>query len=396
MPGVAIVGIGAVSAAGIDPQDAFKKIASGESALSPLTLFKSGMKENPLAGELKEDPQKRLSYKTPNRSTALAMLSIEQALCDIDDLKGLKLGLFTATTVGGMTESEIFYDNYLKDETVATSAAEIFSNHEPSAMSGFISEKIGASGFHTLSTACSTSLHSLGMAKRAVENGTYDLAIALGVDALSILTIRGFASLMLVDPNGCKPFDKKRLGISIGEGAGALLLASEQAIKELNLSKKAEMLGWGASADCYHMTAPHPEGEGAINAAKMALSEAMIHAEDIDMVIAHGTATPDNDISEAKALTSLFKEIPPFTSMKGVIGHTLAASGTLEIVYSIIAMNEGIVPTSAAFDEIDEEVNLSPSTGESKEIRYVMKNAFGFGGNNAVVIISSVGADKQS
>lgn len=391
MPGVSIVGMGAVSAAGIDPQKAFKKIAAGESALTPLTLFESGLKVNPLAGELSEDPQKVLSYETPNRSTALAMLSIEQALEGVEDLKGLKLGLFTATTVGGMTESEVFYDKYLKDEQIANSASKIFSNHEPAAMSGFIAEKIKASGFHTLSTACSTSLHSLGMAKRSIENGTYDLAIALGVDALSILTIRGFASLMLVDASGCKPFDKNRLGISIGEGAGALLLASDKAIEELNLSEKAKILGWGASADCYHMTAPHPEGEGALNAANAALKEAQISPDKIDMIIAHGTATPDNDISEAKAITKLFDPIPPFSSMKGVIGHTLAASGTLEVVYSILAMNENIVPASAAFKEIDEEINLTPSSGENKEINYIMKNAFGFGGNNAVVVISSPG-----
>ncbi len=392
MPGVSIVGMGAVSAAGIDPKEALKKISAGESALSPLSLFDSKLKVNPLAGELPADPQKLLQYKTPNRSTALAMISIEQALENVEDLKGLKLGLFTATTVGGMTESEVFYDNYLKDSKIADSSSELFSNHEPAAMSGFIAQKIKASGFHTLSTACSTSLHSLGMAKRSIENGTYDLAIAVGVDALSILTIRGFASLMLVDPSGCKPFDKNRLGITIGEGAGALLLASDKAIKELNLRETAKILGWGASADSYHMTAPHPEGEGALNAAKAALVEAEISPDKIDMIIAHGTATPDNDISEAKAISKLFDPIPPFSSMKGVIGHTLAASGTLEVVYSILAMKENVVPASAAFNEIDDEINLSPSPGESKEINYIMKNAFGFGGNNAVVVISSPGA----
>lgn len=391
MSGVSIVGMGAISAAGNNPEAAYDSIINGKSALSPLSLFDSGLKEVPLAGELKQDPQEILSYETPNRSTALAMIAIEQALQDIDDLKGLKLGLFTATTVGGMTESELFYDEYLKNESVANSASKIFSNHEPSSMSGFIAEQIGASGFHTLSTACSTSLHSLGMAKRAIENETYDLAIALGVDALSILTIRGFASLMLVDPSGCKPFDKKRLGISIGEGAGALLLASPKAMKLLSLDSKAEIKGWGASADCYHMTAPHPSGEGAINAAQDALLEAGIDSDQIDMVIAHGTATPDNDISEAKAIQAIFKDLPPFTSMKGVIGHTLAASGTLEVVYAINAMKNGIVPVSAAFDEIDEDIGITPSNGEAKSMNYFMKNAFGFGGNNAVVIISSPG-----
>lgn len=393
MSGVSIVGTGAISAAGLNADEAFKHISEGKTALQPLSLFDSGMKINPLAGEISEDPQKLLPYKTPNRSTALAMLAVEQSLCDISSLKGLKLGLFNATTVGGMTESELFYDEYLKDKSVAQKASEIFSNHEPASMSSFIAQKIGACGFHTLSTACSTSLHSLGLAKRAIENGTYDLAIALGVDGLSILTMRGFASLMLVDPGGCKPFDKKRLGITIGEGAGALLLASDKAVEELNLNVKAKVLGWGASADCYHMTAPHPDGEGALNAAKMALSEAEISPDKIDMILAHGTATPDNDLAETKALSTLFDTIPPFTSLKGIIGHTLAASGTLEVVYGITAMEQGIVPPSAAFDELDDDINIAPCNGENKEINYFMKNAFGFGGNNAVTVISSPGAN---
>lgn len=396
MSGVSIVGIGAVSAAGINLNDAYKKVSSGESALSPLSLFESGLKENPLAGELSEDPQKVLSYDTPNRSTALAMISIEQAMKGIDSLDNLNLGLFTATTVGGMTDSELFYDEYLKNKSVSEKGSKIFSNHEPSSMTGFIADRVGAAGFHTLSTACSTSLHSLGMAKRSIENGTYDLALAVGVDALSILTIRGFASLMLVDSSGCKPFDKKRLGITIGEGAGTLLLASEKAIKELGLKKIALMSGWGASADCYHMTAPHPEGEGACNAANSALSEAGLDAKDIDMIIAHGTATPDNDISESKAIKALFNEIPPFTSMKGVLGHTLAASGTLEVVYAIMAMEENRVPKSAAFEDMDDDIGIAPSSGVDKEINHFMKNAFGFGGNNAVVIISSIdGSDNE-
>jgi len=207
-----------------------------------------------------------------------------------------------------------------------------------------------------------------------------------------LLTIRGFASLVLVAHDGCRPFDKRRTGISLGEGAGALLLASEQACEELQVSPHAFVSGWGASSDCHHMTAPHPEGLGAARAIRAALAEAAVEPMDIDAVVTHGTGTPDNDLAEIRALRDVFGIVPPFCSMKRTLGHTLGASGTLEAVFAIAMLNQGRIPRSGGFEVPDEDIEETPSGGEQRTLRHVVKNAFGFGGNNASIVLSGVNA----
>ena len=287
-----------------------------------------------------------------------------------------------------MTRSELFYRELRNNPDYIKNADKELTHHEPTALSSYLASNLNASGFHTISTACSTGLHAIGMAKRLIEQNRYDLCLAVGVDALSLLTLRGFASLMLIDFTGCKPFDKRRVGISLGEGAGALLLGSDKAVEQLNITPVAAVSGWGASADCHHMTAPHPEGDGAIRATAAALKEACVDPSDISMIAAHGTGTPDNDISEIKAMRALFDPMPPFCSMKGTLGHTLAASGALEAVFAVCALNDNRVPATAGFEVPDEAVGAEPSPGEEKELRHILKNSFGFGGNNATVVIS--------
>jgi 3-oxoacyl-(acyl-carrier-protein) synthase len=226
------------------------------------------------------------------------------------------------------------------------------------------------------------------MAKRLIERDIYDICLAIGSDALSILTVRGFASLMLIDYDGCKPFDRRRVGISLGEGAGALLLASPDAASKLGRVPVAYVAGWGASADCHHMTAPHPDGLGARQAVQNALDEAGIEPCRISFIAAHGTATPDNDNAEIKAMRSLFGTLPPFCSMKRTLGHTLAASGALEAVFSVKAMLHGVIPPTAGYEQQDDAINAAPSAKTHTDVKFVLKNSFGFGGNNAAVVFS--------
>jgi 3-oxoacyl-(acyl-carrier-protein) synthase len=201
--------------------------------------------------------------------------------------------------------------------------------------------------------------------------------------------VRGFASLLLLDPQGCRPFDRGRAGISLGEGAGALLLASPRACAKLRIDPIAYVKGWGASADCHHMTAPHPEGRGARDAMSGALADAGLSPDRIDYVAAHGTGTPDNDLAEVTAIRNLFGRTPPFCSMKRTLGHTLAASGALESVFAVMSLQKGIIPPSAGFTEIDDRIGAAPSTGTRAAIGNVLKNSFGFGGNNAAVVFGA-------
>jgi 3-oxoacyl-[acyl-carrier-protein] synthase-1 len=385
MAAVAIIGMGAISSAGADVADGFESVIAGRDGLSPLSLFESGLKNTPLCAEIKTIPGLSIA---PNRTAALAFIAARQALSHFKDVQGLSLGLVTATSVAGMTRSERFYERLRKDDSVIAEAAMELAYHEPSAVSGFLCKAIGATLFMTLSTACSTGLHAVGAAKRLVESGDCDMCLAVGADALSLLTLRGFSSLLLIDPTGCKPFDKRRAGISLGEGAGAMCLASEKAIKVLKAVPLAYLAGWGASADCHHMTAPHPSGEGAKRAILAALLEANISPSQIDMVTTHGTATPDNDVAEIIALRSVFGRLPPLCSMKRTLGHTLAASGILETVFSLCALQKGCVPPTAGFEQPDEAIGAVPSTYREMPLRHVLKNSFGFGGNNAAVVIS--------
>jgi 3-oxoacyl-(acyl-carrier-protein) synthase len=385
---IPIIGLGAVSAAGYGSRAAFDAVAAGRDCLTSLTLFDSALKQVPLCGQVPGDPAQLCDTTPPNRTAALALLAARESLAGLPDRGGLRLGMVLATTVGGMTRSELFYKMIKTDPATIDQAGAELAYHEPSAVAGWLARQIGACGFHTISTACSSGLHAIGMAMRLVESGRYDLCCAIGSDALSLLTVRGFASLMLIDFAGCKPFDRNRVGISLGEGAGALLLARPDTAAARVLQPLAYAAGWGASADCHHMTAPHPEGEGARRAVCTALADAGIAPAAVDLIAAHGTATPDNDLAEIRAMQKIFGTVPPFCSMKRSLGHTLAASGTLETVCAIQALQNSLIPATAGFNEPDEKIGPAPAAGGRAPLQYVLKNAFGFGGNNAAMIFS--------
>jgi 3-oxoacyl-(acyl-carrier-protein) synthase len=388
MPAIPVIGMGAVCSAGYGVNKGFAAIAQGRDCLTPLSVVDSGLKQIPLCGQVPEKPEIRLGMKAPHPTAGFALWAAMEALLDVPDRRGLRLGVVLATTVAGLTRSEQFYRQLRDSPDHIRHAWVNLAHHEPTTVSGTVARHVGAAGFHTLSTACSTGVHAIGIAKRLIERNAYDLCLAVGTDALSLLTVRGFASLMLIDYAGCKPFDRRRIGISLGEGAGALLLASPAAAKRIGSEPSAYVAGWGASADCHHMTAPHPEGRGARLAVEKALAESKVPARDISLISAHGTATPDNDVSEIKAMREVFGELPPFCSMKRTLGHTLAASGALEAVFSVCAMRKDVIPSTAGFEEPDDAIGAAPSPGGGAELRHVLKNSFGFGGNNAAVVLS--------
>lgn len=385
---VVIVGIGSICAAGSGVSEGFEAIVNGRDSLKPLTFFDSKLKTVPLCAQVDSIPAKQ-SVKP--RSLSLALCAVSEALRAIPDRTGFRLGVIAATSVGGITTTERLYEKLLSDSSYSAPPEEL-AVHEPSVLASEVCAETGGCGFHTFSTACSTGLHAIGAAKRLIDNGEYDICLAVGSDALSLLTVRGFASLTLLDPQGCRPFDKRRAGISLGEGAAAMVLTNDETAARLNCKPLAVVSGWGASADLYHMTAPHPEGNGAYRAIMSALGEAKLGAESIDLVITHGTGTPDNDKAEVAALKKVFGTLPPFCSMKRTLGHTLAASGILEAVFGVKCISEGIVPPTAGFELTDDEIGVSPSLLIKRPVTHILKNSFGFGGNNAVLILSDAEA----
>jgi 3-oxoacyl-[acyl-carrier-protein] synthase-1 len=380
--------MGAVCSAGIGVDAAYAAVASGRDLLSPLSVFASGLKEEPLCAQVTDDLEETSGARAPNRTLACALLAADEAVAQLPpDRHGRTLGVVVATTVAGMARSERYYRDLLNDESCLRRAMEELRYHEPTTVTAGVVRRVNAHFGLTVSTACSAGLHAIGMARHLIERGRCDLCLALGADTLSLLTVRGFASLVLLDPQGCRPFDRTRAGISLGEGAGAILLASPSSAKALGMEHAAVVSGWGASSDCHHMTAPHPEGEGAALAVRAALADAGLDPSDIDWVAAHGTGTPDNDVSEIRALRSVLGKLPPFCSMKRTVGHMLGASGAIEGVLSVKALLNNAVPPTGGFATVDEAIGAAPSS-YAGPMRHVLKNAFGFGGNNCTIVFS--------
>jgi 3-oxoacyl-[acyl-carrier-protein] synthase-1/3-oxoacyl-[acyl-carrier-protein] synthase II len=243
----------------------------------------------------------------------------------------------------------------------------------------------------TVSTACSSGAAAIKIALEMLRSGTYKRILVGGADSLCRLTYYGFNALQLVDPEGARPFDSNRRGMSVAEGAAALLLVANDPGNAV-----AEICGAGISCDGYHPAKPHPEGQGAMAAMQAALVDAGLAADDIDYINLHGTGTLDNDISEARAINALFGRIKPLlSSVKGAFGHTLAAAGALEAVVAAIGIADSVVPANVGCRQPDPDLKLDPVRQPSrKPIETVLSNSFGFGGNNASVVLSACDRNK--
>ncbi len=227
-------------------------------------------------------------------------------------------------------------------------------------------------------------------AAELIERGEADLMLAGAGDSLSRLTLNGFGSLLLLDSNGCRPFDARRTGISLGEGAAMLVLEAEETARARGATILARLAGWGASCDAFHATAPHPEGRGALAAMRQALECAGARPDEIDYVSAHGTGTPDNDAMEAKAMKRLFGgRLPPVASVKRFFGHTLAASGAIKAVLCVQALREQAIPGNPGFEVVDEKIGFEPvKEFRALSVSRILSNSFGFGGNNVALVLA--------
>ncbi|MBY0426363.1 MAG: beta-ketoacyl-[acyl-carrier-protein] synthase family protein, partial [Cytophagales bacterium] len=216
-----------------------------------------------------------------------------------------------------------------------------------------------------------------------------DRVVAGGTDALSKFTINGFNTLKILDNQHCRPFDNTRTGLNLGEGAGFVVLESEEMVKKSGKTPICEVKGYGNACDAYHQTASSPDGNGAYLAMKKALDQAGIASSEIDYVNAHGTGTPNNDLSEGRAMLKLFDgHIPPFSSTKSYTGHTLGAAGGIEAVLCALALQHGIIYPNLNFSQEMEEIHIHPETTLKKgqPIRNILSNSFGFGGNNSALV----------
>jgi 3-oxoacyl-[acyl-carrier-protein] synthase-1/3-oxoacyl-[acyl-carrier-protein] synthase II len=336
--------------------------------------------------ELPEDGQ---LLRTSRLALAAALEALEDAAWNLENLKGLRVGVCIGTTVGSAMNSEDFYRDYRRGKRPEMTPIERFLRSNPAAS---LARHFGLSGpVQTVVNACSSGTDAVGLAASWVRNGLCDVALAGGADELTRVTFNGFASLMIADAAPVKPFDLKRRGLNLGEGAGMLVLESESIQQARKGQIRSHLLGYGSACDAYHLTAPSPEGSGLRRALDEAMKTAGCLPEDIAFVNAHGTGTPDNDRVESLVLGDLLPRTP-FLSTKGFTGHTLGAAGAIEAAFTVACLEAGRIPASAGFTEPDPAHPVCPVTQEvAIKGRAALSQSLAFGGNNAVVIFGKEG-----
>ena len=300
-----------------------------------------------------------------------------------------RIGVFLGTSTAGILQTELAYRERDPLSGALPASFEYGSTHNIFSVADYIRQRCGLQGpAVAVSCACASSAKVFGSARRMIEAGLIDAALVGGVDSLCLTTLYGFHSLQLTSAAPCRPFDVARDGISIGEAAAFALL---ERVPEEN-HDAVLLLGIGESSDAYHMSAPHPEGLGARRAMQAALRAAALDPGDIDYINLHGTATPSNDRSESRAVTSVFGPTTPCSSTKGATGHTLGAAGALEAVISAIALRHGLMPGGVHTNDIDPTLTAHYiRVNRPAPLRRVLSNSFGFGGTNCSLIFGRTG-----
>ena len=372
---VFITSLGIISPIGGNATETLAALTTSTCGFAPLSLFDSSVDPPLPAGEVKS----YLPDDVP-RTHSLALIAAREAMAGV---AGSPDAIVVGVTTGGMPASEPFLKSGSKDPNM-------FRLHGAGTVAHYVAEALGCQGpVLTVSTACSSSLAALKLAFELLRSGRARRVLAGGADGLCRLTYYGFNSLQLIDPKGARPFDKDRKGMSIGEGAAMLLLESAE---EPPAGVLVEILGIGLSCDAHHPAAPHPEGDGALRAMRQALSQAGLQASEIDYINLHGTGTPDNDRAEARAVHALLGNtiLPPVSSLKGSLGHTLGAAGAVNAAISVLCIRHGIIPANTGCREPDPALQLVPVCAPLRRpVKLVLSNAFGFGGNNASIAIGS-------
>ena len=381
-----ITGIGIISAVGNNVTENLHSLRQKKSAMSGVTLFETGHKE-PVAEVKLTNKQLQSGLNLPSekyysRTALLGMSAVREALIDaeIKNNGKLRIGLISSTSTGGMDLTELFYKENLQKPNGGRLRDVV--SHDCGDSTEKMAEYAGITDFvTTISTACSSSANAFMLGDRMLRHGLLDIAVVGGVDALCKFTLNGFASLMILDKEHCRPFDDSRAGLNLGEGAGYAVLQREDTLSK---SPYCKLIGYANANDAYHQTATSPDGDGPFLAMTGALKKAGITPAQIDYINVHGTGTANNDLSEGRAIKRLFgNNVPRFSSTKVYTGHTLGAAGSIEAVYSVLSIvNDAVFPTFNFKTPIS-ELGMKPETdyAENAGIKTVLSNSFGFGGN---------------
>jgi 3-oxoacyl-[acyl-carrier-protein] synthase II len=394
---VAVVGAGIVSPLGFGLDETLSALREGRDCISPVTRFPVEHCRCKTAGQVVDDRlagagQSRLRWERLHRVAQMMILALEEAL---HHAPGFEPQLsVVGTTSGGMTFGEEYYRSLKPGGVSGRRAASLIANYTPQKPVMDAQEAFGLTApCQVIANACASGTNAIGHAFDCVRSGRYARVLAGGYDALSELVFVGFDSLQASTPDRCRPFDRERSGLVLGEGAAILLLENFEEAQRRGAKILAEIIGYGISTDNHHLTQPNPSGAGARQAMEGALRSAGVSANEIDYINAHGTATPFNDAAEGRAIAELFDGVP-VSSTKGMMGHSLGAAGAIEAIISILALRNQFLPPNINFRSGDAELDLNIIANSSQpgSPRTVLSNSFGFGGTNASVIIRATAA----
>lgn len=378
--------MGVVCAPGLNIAESLVSFRSGTSHPARLTLF-----ESPLDLPVFEASRFAASrpYGDGVRTLELALHAIGEALTHAGltpaELSGMRVGVCLGTTVASQLNDLEFYRSYKETGDAPMTPVHRYLNGN---LADAVATQLGLEGLClTVTNACSSGADAIAIGAQWIEAGLCEVVIAGGADEMNRVPFTGFNALGLGSPLPCRPFDKNRQGLNLGEGAGVVVLESQSSAAARNHAPGLALYGYGCACDAYHLTAPKPDGAGLRSAISLALG-GVVRPEEIAFVNAHGTGTQENDLVEGNTLAAIFGSMIPMLSTKGLTGHTLGAAGGLEAVFTGLGLREGWVPASAGFQEQDERIALTPLR-EPTEItgRFALSTSVAFGGNNTALLI---------
>ena len=409
---VVITGLGAVAPSGIGIETIWQNLIKGVSAIGPITRFDASKHDCRIAGEVKGfDPLQWLDKKEARKmdlfihyAMAAAQMAVEDAGLKVTSEEAERVGVFVGTGMGGVPALEESH-RVLMEKGPSRISAYFIPSIITNLASGQISMRYGMKGPNScVCTACATGNHAIGDAFRLVARGNADVMVAGGTEAvITPLTIGGFAAMRALSTRNdeptraSRPFDKDRDGFVMGEGSGVMILESLEYARRRGARIYAEIVGYGMSADAYHITQPAPDGEGAARSMGLALADAGVRPSEVDYINAHGTSTPTGDVNETQAIKTVFGEHAykvAVSSTKSMTGHLLGAAGGVESVITVLTILHGQIPPTINYEVPDPDCDLDyvPNTARHLPVRVALTNSFGFGGTNASLVFRKLDA----
>lgn len=402
---VVVTGIGAVTPLGNDAHTTWENVIAGKSGIGPLTRLNADDFPAKVAGELKDfDIEAYVDRKEARKmdrfthyAIAASVMAVEDAKLEINGSNATRVGVWVGSGIGGLETLEIQHETFLKRGPKRVSPFFV-PMMIPDMAAGQVSIKLGAKGINSCTvTACATGTNSIGDAFKVIQRGDADVMVTGGTEApITKMAVAGFCANTALttnpDPNtACRPFDANRDGFVLSEGAGIIILEELEHALNRGATIYAEIAGYGATGDAFHITAPAPGGEGGARAMKMAIEDAGLLPSDIQYVNAHGTSTPYNDKYETAAIKEVFGDHAykvAVSSTKSMTGHLLGAAGGIEAIFTALSIRDGIIPPTIHIETPDPECDLDyvPNEARKAEVKAAISNSLGFGGHNATIL----------